>query len=270
VRTTAEIEGPDWSARAPAWAELWAGLAQPAREAVAEATAIGAGTRFLDIGCGSGEMCLLAATRGAAVSGIDAADGMIEIARRRLPEADLRVGPMEQLPWEDGSFDVVTAFNALQFAADYAGALAEAARVVRRGGRVAICNWGRREDQEVLAVITPLRAMEPPAPEPPTPDPPLVREPGVLERLVRDAGLQATLAAEVDVPFELRDEATLQRAFLADAGPAVVEHAGEKAVRRTIVDTAAPFRRPDGSYRFANRFRYVIARGARAAVDSPP
>jgi SAM-dependent methyltransferase len=259
VRTTAAIEGPDWSARARGWAELWAGLAQPAREEVAEATAIGAGMRFLDIGCGSGEMCVLASTRGATVSGVDAADGMIEIARRRLPEADLRVGPMELLPWDDGTFDVVTAFNALQFAADYAGALAEAARVVRRGGRVAICNWGRREDQEVLAVTAPLRAMEPPEPPSPTPDPPPVREPGVLERLAREAGLQPTLAAEVDVPFELPDEATLQRAFLADAGPLVVEHAGEEAVRRTIVEAAARFRRPDGSYRFENRFRYVVA-----------
>ena len=119
MATTAGTEGPEWSARAAGWAEQWGAFAAPAREALAEAAGIGPGTRVLDIGCGSGELCALAAGRGAEVAGIDAAEGMIEIARRRVPGADLRVGPMEQLPWEDGAFDVATAVNALQFAADY-------------------------------------------------------------------------------------------------------------------------------------------------------
>jgi SAM-dependent methyltransferase len=262
VRTTAPIEGPDWSAKAPGWAELWAGLADPARLAVLAAARVETGMRLLDVGCGTGELCQLAAGRGAVVSGIDAAEGMIAIARERLPGADLRVGPMEQLPWDDDSFDLVTAFNALQFAADFAVALAETARVARRGGQVAICNWARREDRDILAVTGPLRALEPPPEpgcEPLGADPPAVGEPGVLEELACAAGLRPRQAAEVDVPLELPDEATLQRAFLVDAGPATVGHVGEDTVRRTTVEAAAPFRRPDGSYRFENRFRYVIA-----------
>jgi SAM-dependent methyltransferase len=259
VRTTAPTEGPDWSARAQGWAELWAGLADPARAAVLDAARVGPRTRLLDVGCGSGELCRMAAARGAEVSGIDAAEGMIAIARGRLQGADLRVGPMEQLPWEDDSFDLVTAFNALQFAADFEAALAELARVARPGGQVAICNWARREDRDILAVTTPLRALEPPAALGPATDPPLVGEPGVLERLARAAGLRPRLAAEVDVPFELPDEATLQRAFLVDAGRETVEHAGEDVVRRTTLEAAAPYRRPDGSYRFENSFRYLVA-----------
>ena len=142
--STAPVEGPDWSARAAAWVEHWARPAEPARRAVADAAGIGPGVRVLDVGCGSGELCALAAARGAKVSGIDAAEGMIELARRTVPEADLRVGAIEQLPWPDGAFDVVTAFNALQFAADFRVALQDAVRVVRRGGLVAICNWARR------------------------------------------------------------------------------------------------------------------------------
>jgi SAM-dependent methyltransferase len=259
--TTAAIEGPEWSAKAAAWAELWARLAEPAREAVAQATGIGAGTDVLDVGCGSGEFCRLAAGRGANVSGIDAAEGMIEIARRRVPGADLRVGPMERLPWGDDSFDVVAAFNALQFAADFVMALAEARRVARRGGVVAICNWGRPEDRELTAVTGPLRALlPPPAPGPSAPEPPAIGQPGVLEDLARAAGLAPTHADEVDVPYDLPDQAMLERAFLADAGFLdATEHASVQVARRTIVDAAAPFRRNDGSYRFENRFRYLIA-----------
>ena len=124
-----------WSEQAPLWAELWGGFADPVRERIATATPIGRGARVLDVGCGSGELLMLAAARGAEVSGIDAAEGMLAIARRRLPDADLRLGAMEELPWEDGRFDVVTAVNALQFAPDFVAALREAARVARPGGR---------------------------------------------------------------------------------------------------------------------------------------
>jgi SAM-dependent methyltransferase len=259
--TTAPIEGPDWSAKAAAWADLWARLADPAREAVANATGIGPATRVLDVGCGSGEFCALAAARGAVVSGIDAADGMIEIARRIVPGADLRVGPMERLPWDDASFDVVTAFNALQFAADFVAALAEAGRAARPGGLVAICNWGRPEDRELVAVTGPLRALasEPP-PCPAAAEPPAIGQPGVLEDLARAAGLHPKRADEVDVPYVVPDRATLERAFLVDAGFLdATTQAGEEAARATIGEAAAPFRQGDGSYRFENRFRYLIA-----------
>src|SRR5687768_5232806 len=93
-------------ARAGDWAELCAGLSRPAWEAVADATGLGPAIRVLDIGCGSGEFCRLAVGRGATVCGIDAAGPMIEIALRRTPGADLRVGAMERLPWDDRTFDV--------------------------------------------------------------------------------------------------------------------------------------------------------------------
>lgn len=62
------------------------------------------------------------------------------------------------------------------------------------------------------------------------------------------------------MPFEAPDQATLERALLAPGAmlPAI-EHSGERLVRKTIVEVAAPFRQPDGSYRFANRYRYLVA-----------
>jgi SAM-dependent methyltransferase len=252
VATTAGTEGPHWSARAEGWAEVWAGLSDPAREAVAEAAGIGPRTRVLDVGCGSGEFCALAAARGAEASGIDAAEGMIAIARRRLPDADLRVGPMESLPWADGGFDLVTAFNSLQFAADYIAALAEAARVVRSGGAVAICNWGRMEHRDLFAVMDVLR-------EGPSAAGSTIGDPGELEQRARRAGLEPRAAGEVDVPFEAPDQAALEHAFVVDSVGGALDRLGEAEVRRRVVEAAAPFRRRDGSYRFENRFRYLIA-----------
>ena len=234
--TSAAIHGPRWGKRAAEWAELCAGFSLPAWEAVAAATGIGGGTTLLDVGCGSGEFCRLAAARGASVSGIDAAEGMIEIARRQVPDGDFRVGAMESLPWADNSFDVVTGFNAFQFAADPVSALSEAGRVARPGGQVAICTWGRPEDNELLAIIGSLRELQPPPP--PGSPPPTTRalgEPGVLEDVAREAGLDPVRAGEVDVPFEAADEETLARALArpAASSPRSTTRARRRRERRS-------------------------------------
>jgi SAM-dependent methyltransferase len=253
--TTADVNGPRWSAGASVRAELYAHMSRPAWQAVADATGIGDGTRVLDIACGSGEFCRLAAERGASVSGIDAAEGMIEIARAMVP-GDFLVGPMERLPWSDGEFDLVTGFNAFQMAADMVVALAEARRVTRARGRVAICNWGRREDCQLRSVSQAIVALAP-TPPPVTPG---FGEPGVLEDLAHRAGLTPGETGEVDVPWSPPDLDTLQRALLSAGGGvlATVEHVGENTVRQVIAEAAAPYRRADGSYRFENKFRYLI------------
>jgi hypothetical protein len=106
-----------------------------------------------------------------------------------------------------------------------------------------------------------LSELQPPAAEEPAPNTrPAIGEPGVLEELARAAGLAPRRAGDVEVPYEAPDLPTLERALLAGSGflPAV-EHAGAQAVHDAIAVAAAPFRRPDGSYRFENRFRYLIA-----------
>ncbi|HEX6445740.1 MAG TPA: class I SAM-dependent methyltransferase [Streptosporangiales bacterium] len=254
-RTTADVEGPAWHAAAAGWAEHWAGFAAPAREAVAAATGLTAGMSVLDVGCGSGEFCALAAGRGARVSGIDAAPALVEIARRAVPDADLRIGPIEQLPWPDAAFDLVTAFNTLQFTADAGASLGELRRVTRAGGQVAVCNWGCVEDSEMEAVFRPLAELKPPRDEPAPP----VREPGVLEELGRRAGLGVRSAGEVDVPYVFAGRTALERA-LRGLAPAygVSTDVSEPVIAETVETAAAQYRRADGSYRFENRYRYVV------------
>jgi SAM-dependent methyltransferase len=247
-----------WSGLAELWVRTWAGFTEPARRVVAERAAIGPGTRVLDLGCGSGELLALCAGRGAAVAGIDAAAPMIAVARERLPDADLRVGAIEDLPWGDTAFDVAVAINSVQYAEDRGRALAEARRVTRPGGLVAVCAWGADESCEVEAVAIALEGLA--SPEPP-PRGRRLGEHGVLEGLLPAAGLEIVSAEDVSAPYAAPDEEELQEAFRLDAVlTGALDAAGEDAVRATIARAAARFRRDDGSYRFENVLRVVIAR----------
>jgi ArsR family transcriptional regulator len=99
--------------------------------------------RLLDIGTGTGRLLELLGPRAERAVGIDASRAMLALARSRLARADLghctvRLADMYRLPMADATFDVVTAQMVLHHAEDPAGALAEAARVLRPGGRLVI------------------------------------------------------------------------------------------------------------------------------------
>ena len=206
---------------------------------VANAAGIEVGSVLLDVGCGAGAFCAQAVTWGVAAHGLDADRDRIEQARRRAPEAELRVGLMEALPWPDDTFDVVTGFNAFQYAVDVDAALAEARRVTQPGGRIAICKWAPPEHNELFALIDGLRGRE------------LGRVADPIDAAVRRTELATRAAGDVPVAIELRDDVALEAA-LAAAG--ALPGGGEGR----LAAAAAPFRRPDGSYRFANRYSYRI------------
>src|SRR3569623_1046936 len=109
---TAELQGRLWAARPRAWAELQEAANAPMYEAAFDAAGLRAGQRYLDIGCGAGRALSLAQRRGAKVSGLDAAAGLAELARARCPDADIRVGELEELPIADQTIDVVRGLRA--------------------------------------------------------------------------------------------------------------------------------------------------------------
>jgi SAM-dependent methyltransferase len=96
------------------------------------------GCAVLDIACGTGDWLALLAARGARVHGIDLSARAIDLARARLPGADLREGVAEQLPFEDARFDLVTCLGSLEHFLDQPKALSEMRRVARPGARVLI------------------------------------------------------------------------------------------------------------------------------------
>jgi SAM-dependent methyltransferase len=255
--TVAETYGRRWSAGAAVRAEHFADLSRPAWEAVLGALRVGRGTALLDVACGSGELAALAGARGALVHGIDAAEAMITLARAAVPGADLRVGALERLPWPDAAFDVVTGFNAFQFVPDMVAAFAEAARVTRPGGRIAVCNWGGAGPQELVAVTHDLQALAPDAALVPRRP---IGEPGVLEELLQAAGLRPSEVGDVAVPYAPPDWPTFERGMFAAGNLRhVALHLGAERAAAALAEAAAPFRRPDGSYLFRSTFRWVVA-----------
>ena len=256
---TGEVNGPLWGARASDWANIQEGTARPVYEAVLVRTRVTADTRYLDVGCGAGMAAQMAAARGARVSGLDAAEALLEIARRRTPTGDFRLGDLEELPFDDDSFDVVTGFNAFQYAGNPVVALAEARRVTRSGGTVVIMTWGHPDGMEAASLLAAIRPLMPPPP-PGAPGPFALSDEAALRKFAADAGLTAVDIFDVDSPFVYADEATAVRG-LNSAGVAVraMENTSEQAVTEAHAKAIAPFRQIDGSYRIKATFRCLLA-----------
>jgi len=257
---SAQMQGTLWGSRPTDWAELGEPVSRPAFEAVYARAGVGRGTRVADLGCGAGTALVYARSLGAEVAGLDASAPLIEIARSRLPGARIEVGDLEELPFDDHSFDVVTGFNSFQFAGDIPRALSEAARVCKPGGSVTMCVWGLKDECESVATtIAAMMALAPPPPPPPNARPPL-GTPGVVEGLLRDAGLDPVTREAAEIAFAFPDVETAWRAF-ASAGMTemVIRKAGEEAARKAALDTLGPFIRPDGSVLQRNRFYWTMA-----------
>jgi len=263
-----ESSGRLWGSRAADWAEEEIREA-PKYAAALERVGVEPGQAVLDVGCGSGVFLRMAADLGARPFGLDAAEGLIAIARRRLPQADLRVGDMMRLPWPDDAFDLVAGFNSFFLAEDMTAALREAGRVARPGAPVIIQVWGQPERCDLTPVLRAVRRLRPgPDAAPPAPH----SRPGVLEGIAADAGLMAGPAFDVAFALEYADEESLLRAMLSPGGVAeAIEARGEEAVAAAILEALAPHRAEDGAYRLRNEWHTLIARapGPPAVSGSP-
>ena len=255
---SALVQGPLWGAKADVWAELAEPAQQPFYEAAFDAIAVDENTRLLDVGCGAGLALELAAKRGATVAGVDAAERLVDIARSRLPDADIRVGDLEQLPFPDGFFTAATYFNAVQYTTDPRRALTELARVIEPGSPVVVVTWAdpaRSQMRDVLAAVGGLL----PPPPPGAGGPFALSLPGALENLVQSAGLTPRAAGEVQTPYEYVDVNTAVRAQ-SSSGPAVraAQYAGEQALQEAVGKVMQSHRRTDGS---PARQRLPLSRG---------
>jgi len=260
ISAAAQVQRRLWGTDPRAWADLAEAHNTPLFEAVLGAADVGPRTRLLDVGCGSGLTLVLAAARGAIPAGLDVSPGLLAIARERLPEADLREGDMESLPFGDAAFDAVTGVNAFQFAGDPRRALREAARVTRPGGRVVASLFAAPERSQGTVAHEAMSTLIPPG-HAADHAPYALSAPGNLEAALREAGLRVIGSGEVVCHWRYADMDHAVRALLCSAGGArAAEAVGPQAVRDVLRPALAPFQDPrTGAVTLENTFRWVAA-----------
>ncbi|QLJ04687.1 SAM-dependent methyltransferase [Streptomyces sp. NEAU-sy36] len=257
------------SARARDWAEIQERMLVPLHEAVHERLDVGPATRLLGLRCGSGLALLPAVARGAAVTGVDSCPELLALARERLLPADrdgagARAELRARLPraTEHAPFTLVTLFEPLRRPADGSEEpgrlLADALPLAARGAAVVLAGWGPPErcaTSSVLRVAAKLAD-------------PLRRADGWrpagrddLEETARRAGLRPDGSGRVSCPFGYADPGSAVRGLLATGlFDAAARATGAEQVDKELAEALHPYRRPDGTVRMPNVFRYLIAR----------
>jgi SAM-dependent methyltransferase len=246
-------------------------------ERVLDALGTVAGGSLLDVGCGAGQLCRLAADRFIPVTGVDADPAALARAAQLVPEASFSLASLPDLPQPDGAMAAVTCVQVLMQLANPLAALRELARVTAPGAPVAVTVWGPPELCAVGAfgrALEPLLGGPPPGarsagPRPPgspgspgssgRAGPPALSAEGRLARLVALAGLEVDVVEDVRCAFDLVDERALLAALYgAELGRRAVEVAGRAPVRKAVLAGLAPYRTADGGYRLENTFRLVV------------
>ena len=236
------VEGSGWRQVDEGWgrrAADFATMSEPGncREyaAVQHLLGIDHGDRLIDIACGSGLAVELARIRGARCSGIDAAHRLVAIARDRNPDADIRVGDMNALPWAEASFDVATSFRGVWNTTPTA--LAEIRRVLVPGGRLGLTVWGHVKVASGGWALAPFRLASTARLEHQATM--QLGRPGVGESFLSRHGFVDIERHDVPFAWEFADPESYARAVAA-TGPAfeAIQHVGEPAFLEAAVERA--------------------------------
>ncbi|MFF3321015.1 methyltransferase domain-containing protein [Streptomyces sp. NPDC002889] len=257
-------------ARARDWAEIQERMLVPLYEAVYERLEIDAGTRLLGLGCGSGLALVIAATRGAQVTGFDTDRARLDLALERMAQDGAGNAPAQlydgDLPAAGepgpGPYNLITAFQPIGCSAgDTEGltaALAAAVGRSERGSAVVLTGWGPPERCATSGVLRVagrlterLRAAGGWRPA----------DRDDLEDVAARAGLKPDGSGRVACPFGYADLDSAVRGLLSTGlyDAAVRETDGEQ-VEKEIAEALHPYRRRDGTVWMPNVFRYLIAR----------
>jgi SAM-dependent methyltransferase len=256
-----ERQGQLWSAAPRDWAELQEPFCRPLWQDTLSALGVKAGMRFLDAGCGGGGACVLAAKLGCEVTGFDASDALLAIARERLPQAQFVHGDLEKLPFPDGHFDAALAANSVIIAEDIRQAMRELRRVVRHGGRVAVTSWGKPEQVEMRDVFAAVASAMPQ--RPPGGGPFAWAADGALPNLLSEAGFKVIAEGGSQCDFHYPDFAAFWRAQ-SSAGnyqPAL-QAVGHDRLQQIVGEATRAYTRTDGTIALRNVYRWAAGQNA--------
>lgn len=216
-------------------------------------------SQVLDIGCGSGLFLRMVNAKGATATGIDVSPELLGIALQRNPQTTLLNQDMENLPFSDKSFDMVTGFNSFQYSEDIIKVLKEIKRVLKDDGKLAIGVWGSAAECEALKVLASIASLLPEQPAG-SPGPLALSEEGKVEKLLTASGFKILEkgTAEGHWNFSSLDEA--MKGILS-AGPSAeaISYAGIEKVKEQLMRTFETFNIYDEIYVLENVFHYFIA-----------
>jgi len=182
---------------------------------------------------------------------------MIKRARQQVPDGDFRIGDLEALPFEDNAFEAVVASDSVQFTENKVAAIAEMARVCKPGRTVVVGIWDVPEKNEQRAIFA---AMENELPEAPKGGPFALSKHGLLEDMIREAGL--TVEGQQSVPVEFRFSNVDQ--FWQVVGSSgntkkMMRVVGEERIKKAALAAVEQLIQPSGEVIMQNSFRYVKA-----------
>jgi SAM-dependent methyltransferase len=223
------------------------------------------GIKLLDVACGAGQIALPAARAGAQVTGIDLAENLVDQARERATSEGLAIrfdqGDAENLPYENGAFDLVVSLIGAMFAPRPERVAGELVRVCKPGGRIVMANW--TPEGFVGELFRTIGKHVPPPPIMPSP-PKWGDEATVRERL-RDGVAELSLTRRMypfSYPFPPPKVAEFYCAYY---GPTHRAHASLDETRRAalLADLEALWTRHNkathGSTRYDGEYLEVVA-----------
>jgi SAM-dependent methyltransferase len=245
------FEAEGWTRKAKTYDRLTGRATARLVVPLLEAAGVEAGTRVLDVACGPGHIAAGAAAMGAKPVGLDAAEGMVAVARARYTEIEFQQGDAERLPFGDASFDAVVAGFVVNHLPRPERALAEFARVVRPGGRVAVTVWDRPGRMRLLGVLG--EAVErtegvcDPSLPSGGPDPFHFADDAALAELLSGAGLAEAEVRSIAFEQEVADTDELWEGMLAGSvrTAALIERQPEpvrRRIRAALEQAVAPYR----------------------------
>ena len=138
---------------ASGYVELFASASDQAIDSLLDAAGAKPDLKALDLCCGQGNVCEALLSRGCKVVGIDFSSAMLAFARERAPKATFVEADAQILPFGDAEFDVVVSNLGVCHVPDQPRALAEARRVLRRGGKFAMTVWCGPDTSPCFAAV---------------------------------------------------------------------------------------------------------------------
>lgn len=251
-----ELEHGRWQGAAGPYHDGFGTLTSQTIAPLLDAVGARPGMRLLDVATGPGYVAAAAGRLGARATGVDFSSEMVAQARRLHPAVEFREGDAQALPFEAEGFDaVVCAYGLLHFA-EPERALAEARRVLRRGGRIAFCVWAPPERARAFGIVLDIiKEHGDPAVSLP-PAPPFFRfaDPDECVRALRAAGFAQPRVTEVPQTWRLDSAHALFQTMLhgtARTGALLRLQTAERLARiRAAVDAAARGHSRDGGVEF--------------------